>query len=426
MKTLLIGSGGREHAMAWKLKQSPLLSELHIAPGNPGMASLGTCHNVKADDIAGLLALVEDEGIEFVIVGPEAPLVAGLSDWLEPMGIPCFGPSGVAAQLEGSKAYSKRIMEKYNIPTAAYGEFTDAASARAYVEKHGAPIVVKADGLAAGKGVTVAMTKQEALNAIDECFNGKFGEAGEKLVIEEYLDGEELSFFALLDGETALELGSAQDHKRVGEGDTGPNTGGMGTYSPAPVATPAFHAEVMENIVRPMAKAMVAEGAPYRGVLFVGLMATKQGAKVIEFNVRFGDPETQSLLPRIDGDLLPYLHATATGRLAGMKPVQLKPESALCVVYAANGYPDEPLKGTVIGNLDEPPLPGTVIFHAGTTKNKAGEWAANGGRVLGVTGLGATLEQAQANAYAAVSRIHWPEGFYRRDIGWRALKRDAA
>jgi phosphoribosylamine--glycine ligase len=420
MKILVVGSGGREHALCWKLKQSPQLTALYAAPGNAGIAALATLVPLGVEDVDALARWAKEQAIDLVVIGPEAPLVLGLADKLAALGIPAFGPSAKAAQLEGSKAFAKAFMDRHHIPTAAYAEFDNASAARAYVEQQGAPIVIKADGLAAGKGVTVAMTLDEALEAIDESFSGKFGAAGERLVIEEYLEGEELSFFALVSDGEALELGSAQDHKRVGEGDTGPNTGGMGTYSPAPVATAAMHQTVMEQVVKPLARGMVAEGMPYRGVLFVGLMATNEGPKVIEFNVRFGDPETQSLMLRLESDLPQLMLATATGGLAS-QTVALRPESALCVVMAAEGYPDAYQKNTVIRGLDAASaVPGVVVFHAGTAE-KEGEILAIGGRVLGITASAPSLQEARDRAYQAVDKLEWEQGFCRRDIGWRAL-----
>jgi phosphoribosylamine--glycine ligase len=367
-----------------------------------------------------MLKLCRDEHIDFVVVGPEAPLVAGMVDHLEAAGFACFGPNKAAARLEGSKGFMKDICAKYGIPTAAYGRFSDAASAEAFIRQHGAPIVVKADGLAAGKGVTVAMTLEEALAAN----TALFAEPGAEVVIEEFLDGEEVSFFALVDGETALPLASAQDHKRVGDGDTGPNTGGMGAYSPAPVLTPALQAIVMERIVQPTVAAMQAEGCPFKGVLFAGLMLTAEGPKLLEYNTRFGDPECQTLMLRLKSDLLPALVAARDGVLKDFD-LRWKDEHALCVVMAAAGYPGEPRKGTTIKGLDAAAsMPGAVVFHAGTKAGADGAIVANGGRVLGVCALGATVAEAQARAYAAVDRIDWPEGFCRRDIGWRAVARE--
>jgi phosphoribosylamine--glycine ligase len=424
MKVLVVGSGGREHALCWSISASPLCDKLWCAPGNAGIADVAECVQVSAEDIPGILAFAKDNAVDFVVVGPEAPLVAGLADRLNEAGIKVFGPSAAAAALEGSKGFSKDLCAKYNIPTAAYGRFTDAESARAYVLEQGAPIVVKADGLAAGKGVTVAMSVEEALAAIDAIMVDKtFGSAGAEVVVEEFMDGEEASFFVLVDGDHALPLAAAQDHKRVGDGDTGPNTGGMGAYSPAPVFDAAMTERVMREIVQPTVEGMKAEGAPYRGVLFVGLMITAEGPKVVEYNVRFGDPECQVLMMRLKSDLLPALVATADGVLDEFD-LRWYDDSAMVVVMAAEGYPGSYRKGTEIRGLKDAPAgdPDVVVFHAGTAA-KDGEIVATGGRVLGVTAMAPTIAEAQAKAYAAVDRIDWPDGFCRRDIGWRALER---
>ncbi len=420
MKILVIGAGGREHALAWRIKQSPLVTQIFCAPGNAGIGQDVT--NVALESHVDIVAFAKKEKIDLVVVGPEGPLVDGLADRLSENGIVVFGPSAKAAQLEGSKGFTKDICRKYNIPTAAYERFYEAGSALAYIKKQGAPIVVKADGLAAGKGVIVAMTEEEALAAIDTIFGGKFGAAGASVVIEEYMEGEEVSFFAFTDGKDAIEFGSAQDHKRVGDGDTGPNTGGMGTYTPAPIMTDAMRAKVMETIIRPTVSAMAAEGMPYKGVLFAGLMMTKSGPKLIEYNARFGDPETQSLMMRLESDLVPALLACAKGGLDKID-IRFKPEAVLCVVMAAKGYPETYEKGTVIRKLDEAAtLPHVKIFHAGTA-HKDGNIIAIGGRVLGVTAEGTTITEAQKNAYRAVDSIDWPQGFCRRDIGRRAVKK---
>lgn len=420
MNLLVIGSGGREHALCWALSASPLVNKLVCAPGNPGIAQVAKLAPVDVLDKDGMLKLCRDEHIDFVVVGPEAPLVIGMVDHLEANGFACFGPSKAAAQLEGSKGFMKDLCAKYGIPTAAYGRFRDAATAEAFIRKHGAPIVVKADGLAAGKGVTVAMTLDEAL----EASKGLFTEQGAEAVIEEFLDGEEVSFFVLVDGKHALALASAQDHKRVGDGDTGPNTGGMGAYSPATVFTPALQQQVMEQIILPTVNGMIAEGTPFKGVLFAGLMLTKDGPKLLEYNTRFGDPECQTLMLRLKSDLLPALMASRDGVLKDFD-LRWKDEAALCVVMAAEGYPAEPRKGTRIEGLDAAANEqDTIVFHAGTKSGPDGEILANGGRVLGVCGTGATIAAAQARAYAAVDRIHWPEGFCRKDIGWRAIERE--
>ena len=420
MKVLLIGSGGREHALAWKLAQSPRLQALYAAPGNPGIFEHAEPAGINPDDHAAVVAFVKDKGIGLVVVGPEAPLVAGVADVLRAENIAVFGPSAKAAQLEGSKGFTKDICAKYNIPTGAYQRFTDGESAKAYVREQGAPIVVKADGLAAGKGVTVAMTLDEALAAIDECFGGAFGEAGAEVVVEAFLDGEEASFFVLSDGQHALALATAQDHKRVGDGDTGPNTGGMGAYSPAPVMTPAMVERTMKDIIEPTIAGMAAEGMPFSGVFFAGLMITAKGPELIEYNVRFGDPECQVLMMRLGAQALDLMHACAEGRLDEMR-VNWADDHAMTVVLAARGYPGSYGKGDEILGLDA--LPGDsfqMMFHAGTRESD-GRILANGGRVLNATGRGATLAEARDRAYALAEAVDWPGGVYRRDIGWRAL-----
>jgi phosphoribosylamine--glycine ligase len=422
MNVLLIGSGGREHALAWKLSASPMLTKLYAAPGNPGIARVAECIALDATDHAALVAFCRGHGIDLVVVGPEAPLVAGIADDLRKAGFKVFGPSAAAAELEGSKGFTKDLCAEYGIPTAAFGRFRNAADASAYVRGVGAPIVVKADGLAAGKGVTVAMTVEEALAAIDECFSGSFGVAGEEVVVEEFLTGEEASAFYLCDGKTALPFGTAQDHKRVGEGDTGPNTGGMGAYSPAPVMTPEIQARVLDEIIEPTLRGMAAMGRPYSGVLFAGLMLTDEGPKLIEYNVRFGDPETQVLMMRLKDDLLVLLNAAADGQLAHMS-ARWRNDAALTVVMAAEGYPAAPLKGTPISGLDAAANDGVEIFHAGTALAD-GRLVANGGRVLNVTAMAPTVTEAARKAYAAVDLIDWPQGFCRRDIGWRAIERE--
>ncbi len=421
MKVLLIGSGGREHALAWKLAQSPLLTTLYCAPGNPGIAGLGQCVALDAARHDQVIRFCRDTGVDFVVVGPEAPLVAGLVDDLAAAGIPAFGPTKFAAQLEGSKGFTKDICARYAIPTAAYGRFRDHAAALDYLKAKGAPIVIKADGLAAGKGVTVAMTMAEAEAALADIFAGRFGEA--ECVIEEFLEGEEASFFVLADGETVLPLATAQDHKRVGDGDVGPNTGGMGAYSPAPVMTEALCAEALERIVKPTVQALKDMGHPYRGVLYAGLILTRAGPKLIEYNARFGDPETQVLMMRLKSDLLPLLLGSAKGGLAGMTAAW-RAEAALTVVMAAEGYPGDVVKGSEIKGLDHVYGKMIQVFHAGTAQ-RDGRLVAHGGRVLNVTALGASVKEAQAAAYAAVDRIDWPQGFCRRDIGWRAVERGA-
>lgn len=422
MNVLLIGSGGREHALAWKLAASPMLTKLYAAPGNPGIAQEAELVTLDIADHRAVVAFCKDKAIDLVVVGPEGPLVAGIGDDLRAEGIRVFGPSKVAAQLEGSKGFTKDLCARYNIPTADYGRFDDAASARAYVEKMGAPIVIKADGLAAGKGVTVAMTLDEALEAVDACFEGAFGGAGASVVVEEFMTGEEASFFCLCDGKTALPFGTAQDHKRVGDGDVGPNTGGMGAYSPAPVMTPELIDQTMREIVEPTMRGMAEMGAPFAGVLFAGLMLTDKGPRLIEYNTRFGDPECQVLMMRLKEDLLVLLNAAADGQL-GHVSARWRDEAALTVVMAAKGYPGTPEKGSVIGGIAKAEASGAQVFHAGTAFAD-GKIVANGGRVLNVTATGSNVSEAQAKAYAAVDLIDWPEGFCRRDIGWRAVERE--
>ncbi len=420
MNLLLIGSGGREHALANALAKSPRLSRLFCAPGNPGIAAVAECVSIDTADHAAVVNFCRLMQIGLVVIGPEQPLVEGLVDSLEAAGIAAFGPSKAAAQLEGSKGFTKDLCARAKIPTGAYGRFSDRDAALAYVRKHGAPIVVKADGLAAGKGVVVAMTQAEAEEAVVACFGGAFGAAGAEVVVEEFLEGEEASFFALCDGFHAIALASAQDHKRVGDGDTGPNTGGMGAYSPAPVVTDAIAARVMAEIVEPTVRAMADAGTPFKGVLFAGLMIGKDGPKLIEFNTRFGDPETQVILPRVADDLLSLLDSCARGNLDATR-VNLKPVSALTVVLAAKGYPAAPQKGGVIEGIERAnALEGVVVTHAGT-KRAGDKILANGGRVLNVTGFGADVREARDRAYAGVDAIDFPDGFCRRDIGWRAL-----
>ena len=420
MKVLLVGSGGREHALAWAIAASPLCDELVCAPGNAGMAELGRCVDVGAEDVDGLLALAREENANYVVVGPEAPLVAGLVDRLDTVGIKSFGPSVAAAALEGSKGFMKDFCARHNIPTAAYGRFTDAAKAKAFIREKGGALVVKTDGLAAGKGVLICDIPEEAQAAVDIMMAEKaFGAAGNEIVVEEFLDGEEASFFALCDGENALALASAQDHKRVGEGDTGPNTGGMGAYSPAPVVTPEMEARIMDSIITPTVAGMKAEGAPYKGVLFAGLMITSGGEpQLLEFNVRFGDPECQVLVPRLKSDLLTAMVATSGGQLSHLD-LRWSEQTALTVVMAAKGYPGSYEKGSEIVGLEAAgSREGVIVFHAGT-KAKNGKILASGGRVLGVTALGTDVGEAKARAYGAVDAIQWEEGFCRRDIGWR-------
>lgn len=422
MNILLIGSGGREHALAWKLSQSPRCSALFIAPGNPGTAQCGTNVALNVTDHEAVARFCIENAIDLVIVGPEAPLVAGLADDLGRHGIRVFGPTQQAAQLEGSKAFTKALCDEAHVPTARYGRFTAPEPALAYVRKQGAPIVIKADGLAAGKGVVVAMTLTEAEDAIRMMFSGGLGKAGEEVVIEECLIGEEVSFFVLCDGDSAMPLASAQDHKRVGDGDTGPNTGGMGAYSPAPVMTHAMEQRVMEEIILPSIQTMKKRGTPFKGVLFAGLMITHTGPKLIEYNVRFGDPECEVLMPRLETDLVDLLEAAVEGRLGGQS-IHWKDEAALTVIMAAENYPGTPKTGTVIKGVEKAAaLAGTLVFHAGTKQDGA-NIIANGGRVLAVTGLGKSVAEAQKRAYDAVDTIDWPGGFCRRDIGHRAIGR---
>jgi phosphoribosylamine--glycine ligase len=423
MNILLLGSGGREHALAWKIAASPLADKLYCAPGNAGIAREAECAAFDIADHAAVIAFCRANQIDFVVVGPEAPLVAGIVDDLEAAGIKAFGPTAAAARLEGSKGFTKDLCRASGIPTAAYERFRAAAPAKDYVRKKGAPIVVKADGLAAGKGVVVAQSIAEADAAIDMMLGGALGMAGAELVIEEFLAGEEASFFALCDGESAIALASAQDHKRVGDGDTGPNTGGMGAYSPAPAMTPQMTARTMDEIVLPTLRAMKAMGAAYKGALFAGLMITGDGPKLIEFNVRFGDPECQVLMLRLLSDLVPALIAARDGQLKNFD-LRWYPDAALTVVMAAKGYPGSYRRGSAIEGLDQAAqVEGVEIFHAGT-KAEGGKILANGGRVLNVSALGRTVSEAQTRAYQAIEKIRWPEGFCRRDIGWQAVKRE--
>ncbi|WP_317992942.1 phosphoribosylamine--glycine ligase [Bartonella gliris] len=424
MNILLIGSGGREHALAWKIAASPLLKKLYCAPGNPATIEFGENIDLNINDHSLVIDFCKTHSIDLVVIGPEAPLVAGITDSLNRANICVFGPTQKAAQLEGSKSFTKDLCRKNNIPTGTYQCFNDASEAKAYIHQQGVPIVIKADGLAAGKGVVVAMTMEQAFNAVDACFKSAFGDAGEKIVIESFLEGEEASFFCLCDGKTAIPFGSAQDHKRVGEGDTGANTGGMGAYSPAPIMTQEMVNRTLKEIVEPALCSMNKMGAPFKGILFVGLMITQKGPELIEFNVRFGDPECQVLMMRLKDDILPLLLAAAQGNLEN-KPLEWSEKTALTVVMAANGYPDSPQKGTVIRNVDKVnALSHVKVFQAGTALRN-GELIANGGRVLNITAIGETISQAQKRAYEAVDCIDWPEGFVRRDIGWRAVARES-
>ncbi|MEP5152875.1 phosphoribosylamine--glycine ligase [Planktotalea sp.] len=420
MNILILGGGGREHALAWAVMQNPKCDKLIVAPGNAGIAKIADCADLNIEDGASVVAFAEAEAIDFVIVGPEAPLAAGVSDDLRAAGFLVFGPSKDAAQLEASKAFTKEICDAANAPTAGYGHFTDAESAKAYIREQGAPIVVKADGLAAGKGVVVAMKLDEALNAVDDMFGGAFGGAGAEVVIEEFMDGEEASFFILCDGKDVLSIGTAQDHKRVGEGDTGPNTGGMGAYSPAPVLSDAIAERAMTEIIKPCVAEMAKRGMPYQGVLYAGLMIKDGAPRLVEYNARFGDPECQVLMMRLGGQALDLLLATAEEKLAETQ-VNWADDHAMTVVMAANGYPGSYKKGSVIGGLDAIEADSfNMVFHAGTAA-KDGAIVATGGRVLNVTARGATLAEAHKRAYEMVDAIDWPGGFFRRDIGWRAL-----
>jgi len=425
MNILLLGSGGREHALAWKMAASPLTERLFCTPGNAGIAQEAECVALDIADHAEVIAFCRNSKIDLVVVGPEAPLCAGIVDDLEAAGIKTFGPTKAAARLEGSKGFTKDLCRANGIPTAAYERFNAAAPAKAYLRTRGAPIVVKADGLAAGKGVVVAQTLAEAEAAVDMMFGGSLGAAGGEVVIEEFLTGEEASFFALCDGETAITLTTAQDHKRAFDGDEGPNTGGMGAYSPAPNINAAMADRVMAEIVMPTLRAMKAMGAPYKGVLYAGLMITADGPKLIEYNARFGDPETQVLMLRLMSDLVPALQASRDGQLKAFD-LRWYPEPALTVVMAAKGYPGNYARGSAIEGLDDAAkVEGVEIFHAGT-KAEGGKILADGGRVLNVSAVGKTVRQAQARAYDAIARIRWPEGFYRHDIGWRAIERERA
>jgi phosphoribosylamine--glycine ligase len=427
MKLLVIGAGGREHALAWKLAQSRRITEVLVAPGNAGTATEAKCRNVdvKATDIDGLVALVRAEGVAVTVVGPEAPLVAGVVDRFRSEGLRIFGPTAAAAQLEGSKAFAKDFLARHGIPTAYYAVHTEVDAALAYIRDKGAPIVVKADGLAAGKGVIVAMTLQEAEDAVRDMLSGNaFGTAGSRVVIEEFLDGEEASFISMVDGVTALPMATSQDHKRVGDGDTGPNTGGMGAYSPAPVVTPEVHARVMREVVEPTVRGMAADGVPFTGFLYAGLMIDADGApKVIEFNVRFGDPETQPVMLRLDSDLLDLVEAAIDNRLHAVE-ARWNPKPALGVVMAAAHYPETPKTGDVVRGLYVPQAVGTKVFHAGTQLDDDGNVVTSGGRVLCVCALGVTVAAAQRAAYAAITNITWDGEFHRHDIGWRAIARD--
>ncbi|MGH1398158.1 MAG: phosphoribosylamine--glycine ligase [Alphaproteobacteria bacterium] len=424
MKVLLVGSGGREHSLAWALAGARECHALYCAPGNAGIEDCAECVDIGVEDIDALVGFATDKEIDLVVVGPEAPLVAGLADRLSAAGIAVFGPDAKAAQLEGSKGFMKDLCAKYSIPTAAYARFTDPVQAEAFIREQGAPIVVKADGLAAGKGVIIAETVEDAIAAAQDMLSGNsFGDAGASIVVEQFLNGEEVSYFALADGETILPLTSAQDHKRAYDGDAGPNTGGMGAYSPAHLMTPELEAKILKRIIEPTVAGMQADGMPFQGVLFAGLMIVDGEPFLIEYNARFGDPECQTLMMRFQGDLLNVLHAAAQGRLKEVQDkVSWKDETALCVVMAAKGYPGSYEKNTVIKGFEEAAeVKELTVFHAGTARNDAGEIVSVGGRVLGVTALGVDVAEAQRRAYMGVEKIDWPEGFSRTDIGWRAV-----
>ena len=422
MNVLLLGSGGREHALAWKLAQSPKLDRLYAAPGNPGIAAFAECVALDQGHLESVVAFARDMEVGLVVVGPEQPLVDGLADLLIADGILVFGPTAAAARLEGSKGFTKDLCQAIGIPTAGYGRFTDAATAKVALAGFGLPVVIKADGLAAGKGVVIAESAAQAEAALDDMFAGGFGGAGAEVVIEQFLTGEEASFFALTDGETVVPFGSAQDHKRVGDGDVGPNTGGMGAYSPARILTPALEAQAMAEIVVPTVRAMAAAGTPYAGVLYAGLMLTPSGPQLIEYNARFGDPECQVLMMRLDEDLLPLLLAVAEKRLGEIAPPMLADRTALTVVMAARGYPGTPEKGGTIAGIAAAESEGARVFQAGTAL-RDDRLVADGGRVLAVTAVGASVAEARAAAYRAVDRIDFPTGFHRRDIGWREIAR---
>jgi len=421
MNILLVGSGGREHALAWKIIRSPLVMRLVCAPGNPGMAALSEIRAVAATDVAGQVALAREIGAELVVIGPEVAVEAGLADALAEAGIACFGPTAAAGQLESSKAFTNAFADRHGLPTGRYGVFDDAAQAKAFLDQFEPPFVIKADGLAAGKGVVIAPGRAEAEAAIDDTLGGRFGAAGARVVIEEFLVGEIGSLFALCDGQTSMIFGGAQDAKNAFDGDKGPNTGGMGTYAPAPVLSAEVIEATRTRLVEPTFAGIAAEGAPYRGVIFCEIMVTAEGPKLVEFNARFGDPECQVLMLRLESDIVPYLLAAATGRLAELQAPTWRDDAAICVVLAAGGYPDAPRAGSVIKGAEADFGPDVVVFHAGTRRREDGALVAAGGRVLNVCATGATVAEARERAYAAIARIDWPEGFHRTDIGWRAL-----
>ena len=422
MKTLVIGSGGREHVLCWSLAKSPEIKKLFCAPGNAGIASQAECVPLDVMDFDSILQFCTEKDIDFTVIGPEAPLVSGLADRLEAAGIATFGPSAAAARLEGSKGFMKDLCARTGVPTAAYGRFNSLKDAMAFIEAGSAPVVIKADGLAAGKGVIIAQTKDEAIAAAKDMFAGQFGDAGREVIVEEFLTGEEASYLALVDGEYVLPLETAQDHKAVGEGDNGPNTGGMGAYSPAPVMTPQLCERARSEIVEPLVKAMAADGVPFQGVFYAGLMIANGAPKLLEVNTRFGDPECQAILPRLESDLFTALRAVREGQLSKIE-LTWRDQPSLCVVMASKGYPESYTKGTIIRGIDAAEAAtNATVFHAGTSLVN-GELTATGGRVLGITSLGSDITAAQEVAYRAVEMIDWPGGFYRRDIGWRAVGR---
>ncbi|RAK60005.1 phosphoribosylamine--glycine ligase [Phenylobacterium hankyongense] len=423
MNILLVGSGGREHALAWKIAQSPQLTRLVAAPGNPGMAAICETREIGVTDVDGLVALAREMAADLVVIGPELSVAAGLADALQLAGVPCFGPTAQAGQLESSKAFTKAFADRHGLPTSAYAVCEDASAAKAALDRFEPPYVIKADGLAAGKGVVIATARAEAEAAIDDALGGRFGAAGARVVIEEFLEGEIGSLFALCDGETSMLFGWAQDHKRAFDNDQGPNTGGMGTYSPAPVFTPELVEQTRTRLAEPAFAGIAAEGAPYRGVLFVELMATAHGPKLVEFNARFGDPECQVLMLRLESDLVPYLEACATGTLKDLPQPVWRDQAAVCVVLAAEGYPGKPKAGGEIRDADQDFGEDVVVFHAGTRRDPDGTLRAAGGRVLNVCARGPTLQAARDKAYAAIAAIDFPDGFCRQDIGWRALAR---
>jgi len=426
MNLLVVGSGGREHALAWKLAQSPLVARLTIAPGNPGMERLGDLRPIQPTDVEGLVALAREIKADLVVVGPEAALEAGLADRLARVGILCFGASKKAARLETSKAFTKRFCDRHDIPTAGYGVYENVQEARQALSVFKPPYVIKADGLAAGKGVVISPDARDAGFEIEAMLGGRFGQAGAQVVIEEFMEGEEASLFALCDGTRAVLFGGAQDHKRAFDGDLGPNTGGMGTYSPAPVFTPELVQAAEQSIIRPTVQGMAEEGSPYKGVLYAGLMATETGPRLVEFNARFGDPECQVLMMRLKSDLAPYLLACAQGDLSRLPAPEFHADTVVCVVMAAKGYPDSPLSGSIIRGAEQAFGPDVEVFHAGTARDKEGRLTAAGGRVLNICARGKDVTEARARAYAAIGQIDWPGGFYRSDIGWRALARSDA